>query len=302
MMTYQFTCIATHFKVLIITICTSTLSFSQLPTTNIYSLDLRANEQKILLNNLALLTDFNNNGYNNQPYFLNDNELLITSNYKARGLTDIWHLKLNDQELTRITKTEESEYSPTAMASGIDFSVVRQELDDSESVPQVLWSYPLDRSTSGSLLAENMDNIGYHAWVTPDRVVFFLVDQPSELLLYDMKRKTSTHIAYDVGRCIKVDKSGHIYYVQITSEKNTIRSFDIYLGRSKKIADTIDGQVDFDLLPNGHLISADGAKLKTFVPSISSEWSDLIDLSSSGIEKITRISSSRGKIALVAVQ
>ncbi len=272
---------------------------AQLPTTNIYTLDMRSNEQKVLLNNVTLITNFNRDGYNNQPYFLNNEELLITSSYDARGLTDIWHLKLDEQKLTRITKTEESEYSPTAMANGLDFSVVRQELDDNQQVPQVLWSYPMDRSTAGSQVIEGLENIGYHAWVTPERVVFFLVDEPSELLLYDTKRKTSTHIAYDVGRCIKVDKTGHIYYVQITSEGQTIRSYDIYLGRSKRVADTIEGQVDFDLLPNGHLIAADGAKLKTFIPFLSSDWSDLMDLSSTGINKISRITSSRGKLAIV---
>ena len=284
---------------LMIVIMTIISASAQLPTTNIYTLDMRSNEQKVLLNNLTLITHFNSDGYNNQPYFLNNEELLITSNFDAHGLTDIWHLRLQEQKLTRITKTEESEYSPTAMANGIDFSVVRQELDDSQPVPQVLWSYPMDRSTSGSQVIEELDNIGYHAWVTPERVVFFLVDQPSELLLYDTKRKTSTHIAYDVGRCIKVDKSGHIYYVQITSEGQTIRSYDIYLGRSKRVADTIEGQVDFDLLPNGHLIAAEGAQLKTFVPFLSSSWKDLIDLSSTGINKISRITSSQGKLAIV---
>ncbi len=273
--------------------------YAQLPTTNIYTLDLKSNEQKVLLNNVTLVTNFNSDGYNNQPHFINNDELLITSNYNALGLTDIWHLTLDEQKLTRITKTEESEYSPTPMSNGLDFSVVRQELDDSPTVPQVLWSYPMDRSTEGSQVIDDLDNIGYHVWVTQERVAFFLVDEPSELLLYDTKRKTSTHIAYDVGRCIKVDKTGHIYYVQKTTEGQTIRSYDIYLGRSKRVADTIEGQVDFDLLPNGHLIAADGAQLKTFIPLVSAQWSDLMDLSSTGIKKISRIASSQGKLAIV---
>lgn len=272
---------------------------AQLPTTNIYTLDMRSNEQKVLLNNVTLITNFNSDGYNNQPHFINNDELLITSNYNALGLTDIWQLTLDEQRLTRITKTEESEYSPTPMANGLDFSVVRQELDDSQPVPQVLWAYPMDRSSEGSQVIDKLDNIGYHVWVTQDRIAFFLVDEPSELMLYDTKRKTSTHIAYDVGRCIKVDKTGHIYYVQKTSEGQTIRSYDIYLGRSKRVAQTIDGQVDFDLLPNGHLIAADGAQLKTFIPFVSSEWSNLLDLSSTGIKKISRIASSREKLAIV---
>lgn len=272
---------------------------AQMPNTNIYSLELKSNEQKVLVSNLTLLTNFNIEGYNNQPHFINDDELLITSNYESSGLTDILHLDLEKHQVTRITKTEESEYSPTVMSNGYDFSVIRQELDDTQPVPQVLWSYPMDRSSFGNALPLNFTNIGYHAWLSEDKVALYLVGSPSELILFDLQKNSSTHIGRNVGRCLKVDKKGNLLFTQNNESGTEIRSFDPYLGRSKKIANMIEGHQDFDILPNGHLITGQGSTLMTFQPFVSSDWQDLEDFSALGVGKITRISSSRSKIAIV---
>jgi len=288
-----------YILVILYTLLICSTGVCQMPVTNVYILDLKANEQKVLLYNPKLLTAFNIDGYNNQPHFINDQELLITSNFKSLGLTDILLLHLDHSEISRITATEESEYSPTMMASGMDFSLIRQELDDSEQVPQVLWSYPLDRSEGGHQIIPDLVNIGYHAWVTHDKVALYLVGERSELLVYDTKNKTSTHIAYDVGRCLKVDRLNRLYYTQDVAGRNTIRRYDIYVGSSKHITEALDNQRDFDILPNGHLISAKGSQLFTYIPNSSANWSLVTDLSGAGINHISRIASSRGRLALV---
>ena len=47
----------------------ATLS-AQLPSTQIYTLSLKANEAKVILDNPVLVTGFNPDGYNNQPHFI----------------------------------------------------------------------------------------------------------------------------------------------------------------------------------------------------------------------------------------
>ena len=68
--------------------------FAQMPNTHVFSLDLLYNEQKVIVKEPKLLTAFNASGYNNQPHFVSDNTLLITSNYECLGLTDILQLNL----------------------------------------------------------------------------------------------------------------------------------------------------------------------------------------------------------------
>lgn len=270
-----------------------------LPNTNVYALSLKANETKVLLDDVTLLTGFNPEGYNNQPHFIDDTNLLITSDYESQGLTDILELDTRLQRITRITHTEESEYSPVVMSSGFDFSVVRQELDDSQPVPQVLWSYPLDRSTEGSRVIPDISNIGYYVWVTKDQLALFIVGETPSLILYDTRHHTSTRIASNVGRCLKTDNKGMIYYVQKATSGDDIRGYDIYLGRSKRIAPMIAGQQDFEILTNGHLIAGDGALLKSYIPNVSTDWALIKDLTSTGIKEISRIAASRNKVAIV---
>lgn len=290
-------------KILIIIII-QLLSFqiinAQLPNTHVFSLDLLYNEQKVIVKEPKLLTAFNESGYNNQPHFISDNTLLITSNYKCLGLTDILQLDINKKEVERMTYTEESEYSPTVMPDGISFSVVRQELDDSQQVPQLLWTYPLDKSNFGRSAIEDIDNVGYHCWMSSSRVALFLVAEPSELVLYDTKLKTNTFIASNVGRCLKTNRSGLLYYTQKIGDVVMIKSYDMYLGQSKEVATSLDGNQDFDILPNGYIISSKGGKLFAMHPSTDVSWIEIIDLEPAGINKISRITHSAKRLAIVA--
>ncbi|NND32378.1 MAG: hypothetical protein HKN76_07270 [Saprospiraceae bacterium] len=272
---------------------------AQLPSTNIYLLDLQSNEQKVLLKNPKYLTAFHPEGYNNQPAFLNNDQLLISSNYESSSLTDILKLNLSEHTITRLTRTEAGEYSPTPVPGQDKYSIIKQSTAEDGTTPQVLWSYPLDSSDSGEQVIPEIDNIGYHSWINKDKVVLFLVGEPSELVLYDLRSNTVTNIAYNVGRCLKVDRKGNLLYTQNIADQAIIRSYDIYLGRSRKVADALPGQPDFDVLPNGHLISGQGSQLMTYNPLSDAVWQPNIDLKDLDIRQISRISSSFDKLAIV---
>jgi len=273
--------------------------YSQLPDTQIFSMGLRANEEKVLLDDLTLLTDFNPGGYNNQPFFLTTEKLLITSDFKSLGLTDIWQLDLNSSEVQRVTATEESEYSPHLMPDNFSFSVVRQELDDTQPVPQTLWSYPLDQSGVGVEVIPNHRNIGYYLWMTEEKVALFLVGDQSQLLIHDLVRGTSTQIALGVGRCLKKDRYNILYYSVEEEEVHVLYRHDMYIGTSKRVTTLPPGTQDFDILSNGHLIAGDGMTLKTYDPLGPDDWKEVKNLNSLGKGRITRIASSSDRIAFV---
>ena len=282
-------------------ICTG-LCFSghaQLPTNQIYIFKLRANEEKVLLSEPKLLTAFNPTGYNNQPHFINPDEMLITSDYMSKGLTDILHLHLKSKKITRLTATEESEYSPTVMPDNIHFSVVRQELDDSHPVPQVLWTYPLDRSDIGSRVIPDLQNIGYHLWLNENKVALFLVNDPSQIVVYDRRAHTQTLVASDVGRCMKKGKYGELIYSVKGTDSYHLMSFDPYQGKSTLLGPLPKGQVDFDILPNGHFMAADETVLLSWDSMTGGVWRPILDTKSMGVTKITRIASTSGKVAVV---
>lgn len=279
--------------------CFTGALLAQLPSTQIYTIDMKANESKVLLEDISMITAFNPNGYNNQPHFIDNNHLLIASDYKAGDATDIWELDLADKLATRITATASGEYSPTIQADGFHFSVIRQTNANTAENSQILWSYPLDRSSGGKSIVLDPATVGYHCWLSDELLALFLVGDPQELVLYNIKTKSSEHIAYNIGRSLKTDKRGDLYYIQKTGSSGIIRKYDTSLKRSTFVTSTIPGQDDFEILPNGFLISSNGSSLMTFRPHIDQKWQVLKDLSPAGITKISRIAASQNKIAIV---
>ena len=294
--------IATYIIVLFLYATSSNL-LAQLPNTNIMLFDMKVNEVKMILDNPRVITGFNLTGYNNQPFFINDQSLLITSDYQAEGLTDIYQLNVNSQSILRISATEESEYSPTYLPASDEISMIRQEITDSDEVPQILWKYPISREHSGELLIDTYKNIGYHTWIDENKVALFLVGEgvsPHKLIIYDTQSQSEQFVAYNIGRCFKYDNNGGLIYLQKIGSSWSFRRFSIDGNVSKLVARALPDSEDFDLLENGDLISGQDNKLFRYkVGEASSDWEEILDLSKKGVKQITRIAHHKDKIAFV---
>lgn len=271
----------------------------QIPSTSVFVMDMKSNEQKVLLTDLTYLTEFNDSGYNNQPHFRNNDHLLITSNWQSES-TDVLELDLRSNEIKRITRTSAGEFSPTTYGSDAQFAVVRQTIDSDENVDQVLWSYPLDQSNSGQALISNPNTIGYFTWLTSEEMALFLVGEPNKLVIYNLESGDSRVLARNIGRCLKTDDKGNLFYTQQVGTTNQIKKYNLTLDRSEVVTNTLPDEQDFDILPNGFLISGQDARLMSFRPLVDSQWQLVKDLSGAGIEQITRIASSQHRIAFVA--
>jgi len=288
-----------YYTQIILLVLLNQMLWSQIPQSQIYTMDLKTNENKALLDNIQYLTDFNPEGYNNQPHFIDDDNLLISSNWKQEDQTDIWLLDLSKQNINRITATASGEYSPTVTSDGMNFSVIRQTQTEDDNPKQVLWSYPLDRSNGGKPIILEPSTIGYHSWLSPELVALFLVGEPHELVIYNIKMQTTEHIAYNIGRALKTSRKGDLYFIQKTGSTNHIRKYDPSTRRSSLVTTSIAGQEDFDVLSNGFLIAGDGSKLMIHRPMLDHGWKEMKDLSSTGIKSIARIASSNNRIAIV---
>lgn len=273
---------------------------SQAPATDILIFDLKYNEEKIVLENPTFISSFNHGGYNNQPHFLDEHTLLISSNFQAEQGTDIYIIDLLTNKLKRFTRTRDGEYSPILNELSRQIESVRQESQASGTPAQWLWSYPYDRSNGGQKRIESIDNIGYFCPLSQSKYALYLVTQPSQLIIYDIEKDKKQHIAYDVGRCIKRDVNDNIIYVHKMSRLTSqIRSYSQEENRSHYLCDAVKDQDDFELLPNGQLITADGLILKSHKLTEGSQWKAVYDLSELGLKSVSRIASSKNKIAVV---
>ena len=272
---------------------------AQLPTTKMYLLEGAFTNAAWEINNLEYLTEFNPIGYNNQPNWASEDEIYFTSDYKAYGLTDIYKMNLSTHSLTRITKTEESEYSPQRNTDG-NITAVRQELDDSQSVPQTLWSYPGDLNSYGSNLIPIRSDIGYYCMLPSDQVALFIVGDKSSLRIADLNDADEDFISYNVGRCMRYDNKGGLLYVQKLGSTWLLKRRVVDAGLTQTITPMLDDVEDFDILSNGNIIAGKGSVLYIYNMSTKDSWQKLVDLGSAGIDQITRLAYNKNKLVIVS--
>ena len=272
---------------------------AQLPSTNIYKFTMTKSSGKYSLKDPQILTEFNMDGYNNQPYFFNDNEIYFTTNYYGGEQTEVAKFDLFDRILTRITYTLESEYSPTPMPGKESFSCVRVE---SDGRTQTLSIYPLDGIGIAKRYMNNTSNIGYHNWINEETLALFLVEAPDHnLAIADALSERRKIVLDKIGRTLKV-KNGQLFFIHKQYEDVWyIKSYDYETNKSKLVATALPGVEDFEVLNDGSLLSAQGSKLFHHKANgvDNNDWVLVKDMEAYNIKNITRIAARKNKLVFV---
>ena len=272
-------------------------STAQLPSIELYMFNILNNGKTISLKNPTYLSDFNPNGYNNQPSFMNPRDVIITSNVYDKDFTDFIKLDLSAEKYYRITATDSiSEYSPTVDAPDRSFSAVRVEKD---GVTQSLWLYPDNHNGYGQRVLSDIGNVGYHLWLNTTEVALFLVDNPMKMALADIETGEVNIIGENIGRCFKKGGLNEFYYVEKSDADWSIKKYNTATSQSMAVIKTLAQSEDYDILNDGTFIMGQGSKLYKFHPEKDKSWIEVGDLSEYGISEISRITSSRNKLILV---
>jgi dipeptidyl aminopeptidase/acylaminoacyl peptidase len=164
--------------------------FAQLPNTDIWLMDIKAEKDTIILANPVNIT--NRTGYDNQPSFSPDGKYILYTSIRDEKQSDIYKYDLKTNQSTQLTKTATSEYSPQFSPDGQNISVVMVEPDSI----QRLWQFP---KTGGpaTLLMDKVDSVGYYCWIDNFSVAVFLLYTPNKLYRCDVGTQ----------KCILVDDS-----------------------------------------------------------------------------------------------
>jgi hypothetical protein len=281
----------------------ATPAVAQLPNTQIYAFDLGRDGADFTFLRCKMLTAFNPYGYNNQPQWITNNELYLAVQFpNDTNQTDIWSLSLLNNVITRVTATPESEYSPTLMPDRRTISCVR--VDAGGGTTQRLWSYPIDRSSTGSDLLSLHPGVDYHAWLSDKKLALFMVNgAANHLQLVNSDDQSSIQLTTGIGRSLARMKDGKLAYVhKETAKKWVIKSMDPLSYTNTPIAETIPGSEDFALLSDGTFLMGLGAKMYALSPSDpQKQWREVADLTKYGVVNIKRLAVSRegDKIAIV---
>jgi dipeptidyl aminopeptidase/acylaminoacyl peptidase len=235
-------------------------------------------------------------GYNNQPSFTPDSRSMLFTSDRDGGQTDIYRLDIASKEITRLTKTPESEYSATAMPDGKRFSVIRVEADQT----QRLWSFAFDGSDP-KVVIETLKPVGYHAWLDRDDVVSFVLGSPNALVHTDVAKQRSDTLMRDIGRSLLPisGKRGAFSFVQRIDSNFVAREMTL---PDKKWVDLVampKGAQDLAWANKDVLLAGAGSQLMFWKPGAKG-WK-AVDVA--GLREISRLAiSPDGKwIALVAM-
>ncbi len=292
-----------YFAIFFLLLMNLSASIAQLPNTNIYLLNMEAGQAGLFrFSNPRFLTAFNLYGYNNQPSFINNNELYISvqTPYDTTQ-TDIFSLNLSTSTRTRITSTPEAEYSPQLSPDQRFFTCVRS--DASLNKVQRLWYYPLDRSGGGQPALKYITDIGYYYWINADKLAIYKLNGPSNYLsLINTRDESSVQLTNNIGRTFGLLPDGKLAFIQKATDQTWyIKALDLTTYASETIIQTPLYKEDFVVTSDGTFIMGVGSKLYAYRLGDLKEWKEIADFTSYGINNIKRIAITRelDKIALV---
>ncbi len=235
---------------------------------------------------------------NNQPFFMPDGASLLYTSIRD-GQADTYRFDLASGEISRITYTSESEYSPTPMPKGGSFSVIQVEADST----QRLWHFDFGGTNLGVLLAD-VKPVGYQAWVDTSTVALFVLGEPATLQVAHITTGTAQTMASSIGRSLHhIPGGATISFVHMVSEEEWwIKELDPASGAITALVQTLPGSQDYAWTQDGMILMGSGAKLFAWSSGAGRGWKEVADLAEFGITEIGRIAVSlqNDRVALVS--
>tara|TARA_R110002073_G_scaffold23229_3_gene79337 strand:- start:8435 stop:9721 length:1287 start_codon:yes stop_codon:yes gene_type:complete len=255
-------------------------NYSQ-PNTDVFLFNLNTDNGKFVLTNMKNIS--NNEGYDNQPSFLDNNTILYAGT--RNGQTDIVKYNINYDSKIFINHTEGGEYSPLKIPNKNEISAVRLDPDGL----QRLYAYNLKNGESIELIKELV--VAYYTWYDENTIVCAAIeDNGLNLYVVNIKNGTSKKYQEKVGRSFhKIPNSNLVSYISKEDDIWQIKSLNPKTGATKVIANTIEGVEDICWLNSNTIISGKEGVLYKLTLQKDNNWKPVADLSSKGISKITRI-------------
>ena len=279
------------------------------PSTDVYVSTLAIGGDRVTLGKPENIS--NSPGYDNQPFFAPDGGSLYFTSGRgpapASGgapQTDIYRYDLQAKALTQVTKTPESEYSPTVMPDGKHISVIRVEADGT----QRLWRFTRAGSDPALVLSD-IKPVGYHAWLNDSMLALFVLGQPATLRVASVQSGTADIVANNIGQSVQKIPGGGVSFVQQAGEgaERTATIMEVRLESGKPATRTITPavpgatQVHVAWTPDRTLLMAHGGSLHAWREGATT-WRAVADLGSLGLQNVTRLAvSPKGdRLAIVA--
>lgn len=270
-----------------------------IPDSEIYLARIQWTDDGMELTDLQNITQ--RPGYDNQPFFHPDGRSLLYTVMADDGQADIFAFSLPSGPHRRVTRTKESEFSPTPLDNG-RFSSVRVELDTDKT--QRLWTFGMNGNDAHVVLPD-ITGVGYHAWIDPVTVALFVVDDPPLLKIADTMSGEARVGAKNIGRSLhKIPGHQALSFVDKTDpDQYWIKKLDGETGEISPLVATRKGHEDHVWIDDSQVLMAEGDKIYLW-PGHGEQWRVAADLAGQvdGVISRLALSPNGDYLALVATQ
>lgn len=282
-------------KKIFIFLLISTSIFAQ-NGTEIYLLDISKSGDIFTLSNPKNIT--NRIGYDNQPFF-HPSKTLLYFTAMSEGQTDIWSYDYKTGKSLQITKTIDSEYSPTVTPDQKYLSCIVQRKSNGD---QDLVKYNIGNPTETKIVFESQKTgkIGYQAWLNNNELITFVLGDPQTLHYQNFITKKDTIITSNIGRSLHlIPKQKTFSFVQQVDKKWLIRSFNPSKNTITDIAESNPDSEHYNTWTSEGVIleSKNSAIFSYDLPS--KQWKKVNLPTDLPQKKISRMTVKENKIAIV---
>ena len=237
-------------------------------------------------------------GYDNQPAFSPDGRSVWFSSIADDQQSDVYRYDIASRRVTQITRTPQSEYSPTPLPGG-GFSCIQVALDGT----QRLWRYD-DAGNASAPIRADITGVGYHAWLDDETLALFIVAEPVRLEIVDLDGAAPRTVATNIGRSLHKTSQATLAYVQKNADAAAVLIEHDPIDQQDRVRAALpfDGE-DLVWLADGSALIAN-ARAVYRLPANSARWEEVGNLTGSVDGDITRMAvSPDGKwLALVVAE
>lgn len=272
---------------------------AQLPLSHLYKAEVvDFNAPKWKFKSISFLSDFNRNGYNNQPFQIDQGHFLATIKTKEEESTDIYSFDLDKATYTRLIANSGSDYSPRINQVGLNSEITCINVPKNDSTQKLVAYDRVTGEFKRTVLGEH-GKIGYYRSLGYNKWVCFILDDQHIMAICEEQNISRRIFASNIGRTFEVISDDKILFVhKILDDKWLLKSYSISKEKLLTIAEMPKKVEDFALLENGKIICAQNSKILLLEPD-TSIWKEVADLSSLGIRNINRLNLYKNSLIFV---
>ena len=258
---------------------------SAFPETEIFLLDLKIEPNSMQVSNGSNVTA--RPGYDNQPYFTKNSETFLFSRDDGEQ-TDIYEYDIAKQKATRLTQSDNTEFSPTPFPDNTKVAFVT---DRSNSI----WFASRDDLDNPKwVFAKNPihEPIGYFSWNHDTGYILYWSQYGFSVTL---AHESKAEVHYVSGNAIPstphiIPGTDKFSFVHRQARGDAwIKEFDPASKAIRPLTPIVGSNANYAWAPDGSIVMIEGSTLYRWQENGAATWQKISDLSSQGISSATRV-------------